>query len=223
LNRLKLVIRIGGSILGSPPRVEVVESYVSVISSLVLKEEKIGVVVGGGSLAREFIHTAKKLGLRKEDQDIIAIDVSRINARLFSMKLGLRSVPKTIGSMISTISTKGVAVMGGLRPGITTDTVAAILAGRWKADLLIKCSDQAGIYTADPKKFSDAKKLDTISYEELSSIVGSEHQPGIHSIVDPLAVKYLKRKRVRIIVVDGNDPKNLIKAVKGEKIGTVVY
>ncbi len=220
---MRLVIRIGGSVLGSPPKPQLVESYCSTILSLVAKGNKIGLVVGGGKLAREFIHIAKKLNLSREKQDTIAIEISRVNAKLFSMKLGIDLVPRNINSMISNLETKGIGVMGGLKPGITTDTVAAILSSKWKADLLIKCSDQSGIYSADPKVHSNAKKLDMITYEELTKLVGEEHRPGIHTIVDPIAVRYLKRQRLKMVVVDGYDPTNLIKVVEGKKIGTTVY
>lgn len=219
---MKLVVRIGGSILGSPPKAEMVESYCSALLSLASEGNRIGVVVGGGKIARKFIKIARELNLPHYKQDMVAIDISRVNAHIFSMKLGINIVPRNIGSMISVLESRGIGVMGGLKPGITTDTVAALLSTRWDADLLVKCSDQLGIYSADPKKYKDAKKLNSTTYEELARILGGEHRPGIHSIVDPVAVNYLMQKRVRMVVIDGSDPTNLIRAVKGEKIGTVV-
>jgi uridylate kinase len=163
------------------------------------------------------------MGLSTYQQDTVAIHASRLNARLVAMKLGgVSSVPTSIDGMLQRLSRNRVAVMGGLRPGITTDTVAAIVAQRWRADILVKASDQNGIYTEDPRKNKGAKKLDKITYERMKQILGGSHSPGIHSIIDPVAVDQLSELRVRLVVLNGLDPKGVVKAIHGEKIGTVV-
>jgi uridylate kinase len=50
----------------------------------------------------------------------------------------------------------------------------------------------------------------------------SRHKAGMHQIVDPEAVKVLKRKRVKLVVVNGFKPENILLAVQGERVGTVV-
>ena len=112
--------------------------------------------------------------------------------------------------------------MGGLKPGITTDTVAAVVAQRWRADILVKASDQNGVYTEDPRTNKKAKKLDKITYERMKQILGGSHKPGIHSIVDPVAVDQLMESRVKLVVLNGADARSVVKAIHGEKIGTVV-
>ena len=220
---MKIVVRIGGSVLGSPPDPEIVEGYSKVVSELTAERHALAVIVGGGPLSRKYIESAKKVGLSSFHQDLIAIHTSRLNARLVAMKLGgVSSVPTSINSMLLRLSRNRVAVMGGLKPGITTDTVAALLAEKWNADLLIKGSNQRGIYTSDPKEDKKAKKLDSISYARMKEILGGHHTPGIHSIVDPVAVERLAESRVKLIVLDGSDPRNMMKAVHGVKVGTVV-
>jgi uridylate kinase len=100
--------------------------------------------------------------------------------------------------------------------------VAALIAEKWNADLLIKGSDQDGIYTADPKLNKKARKLDKISYERMEQILGGRHRPGIHSIVDPVAVEHLMKSRVKLVVLDGSEPRGVLKAVHGERVGTTV-
>jgi uridylate kinase len=113
--------------------------------------------------------------------------------------------------------------MGGLKPGITTDAVAALVAERVDADLLVKGTDQDGVYNKEPRKHADAVKLDHLSFDDLQSVFSeNQHKAGMHQIIDPEAVKVLKRKRVRLIVVNGFKPENILAAVKGEKVGTVV-
>jgi len=108
-------------------------------------------------------------------------------------------------------------------PGITTDAVAALVSERVKADLLIKGTDQEGIYTKDPRKYMDAVKLDRLSFDELSEVFSeSKHKAGLHQIVDPEAIKVLKRERVKLVVVNGFKSENILAAVQGEKVGTVV-
>jgi uridylate kinase len=113
--------------------------------------------------------------------------------------------------------------MGGLRPGITTDTVATLVAERVGAQLLLKGSDQKGIYNKDPRTNPDAVKLDRLTFDELARVFEKNaHQAGIHQIIDPEAVKVLRRNRVKTVVVSGFEPENLLAAVRGENVGTVI-
>jgi uridylate kinase len=220
---MKAVLRIGGSVLGSPPSAKVVNAYAEVIADLNFEGHSVAVVVGGGEISREYIRSAAAMGLSTYQQDTVAIHASRLNARLVAMKLGgVSSVPTSIDGMLQRLARNRVAVMGGLKPGITTDTVAAIVAAKWRADILVKASDRNGIYTEDPRVNKKAKKLDRLTYEKMKQILGGSHRPGIHSIVDPVAVDHLVESRVKLVVLNGADPKGVIKAIHGEKIGTVV-
>lgn len=219
----RIVLRIGGSVLGSPPHAQLLERYASVISEARRSGRSVGVVVGGGPTARSYIEAAKALGLPRREQDLIAIQASRLNAKLVGMKLGVPRVYSTTQGMVSALNKEGIAVMGGLKPGITTDTVGAILGKAWRSDLLVKASDQDGIFTSDPRTDKNAKLVRNLSYPELVKILGVEsHRPGIHSIVDPVAVRYITKHRLRLVVVNGFDPSNALKAIRGEPVGTLV-
>jgi len=220
---MKAVLRIGGSVLESPPSAKVVNAYAEVIADLNFEGHSVAVVVGGGEISREYIRSAAAMGLSTYQQDTVAIHASRLNARLVAMKLGgVSSVPTSIDGMLQRLARNRVAVMGGLKPGITTDTVAAIVAAKWRADVLVKASDQNGIYTEDPRVNKRAKKLDKLTYERMKQILGGSHRPGIHSIIDPVAVDQLVESRVKLVVLNGADPRGVIRAIHGEKIGTVV-
>ena len=220
---MKIVLRIGGSIIGAPPKAKLVKEYAHIISKLVLEGHSVGVVVGGGAVAREYIKAARSLKLSSSQQDLAAIDASRLNASIVSMELGIKgTVPTTISTMVKALSKKKVAVMGGLKPGITTDAVATLLAQSWHANLMIKGSDQEGIYTADPRKDKSAKKLSRITHARMREILGVAYKPGVHSIVDPVAVKLLAKSKIKLIVLKGTNPKSVLMAVHGKKIGTLV-
>jgi len=219
---LKIVLRIGGSVLGSPPQTHLVEAYAGVISEVVGNGHKIALVVGGGSVARNYIEAARGLKLSHRDQDVVAIQVSRLNAKLVALKLGVPSIALTISGMVSRLSEDRIAVMGGLRPGITTDAVATLVAEAWDSDLLIKASNQNGIYTSDPRLHKDAKLLPKISYARLVEILGGRHSPGIHSIVDPVAAERIAQLKINLVVVNGEEPTNVLHAIEGKSIGTKV-
>ncbi len=223
---MRIVFRIGGSVVASPINTELMNKYVELLKSLKGQGHQLAVIVGGGTLAREFIGIAKNLGLAMQEQDELAISVSRLFAQLFVKKFGDLAGDKvalTLADAAECLEAGKIVVMGGLKPGITTDAVAALVAERVMADLLVKGTDQDGIYDKDPRKYGDAVKLDHISFDDLQSVLSEAvHKAGIHQIIDPEAVKILKRKRVKLIVVNGFKPENILAAVKGEKVGTSV-
>lgn len=220
---MKIILRIGGSVLGSPPDPPAVNGYAEVVTELNRQGHVVGIIVGGGEVSRRYIESARQLGLSAYYQDVVAIHASRLNARLVGLRLGsTASVPASVNGMVTRLRKGRVAVMGGLRPGITTDTVATLVARAWKPDLFIKASNQAGVYTADPKVDRDAELLTAVSYERLGEILGGKHKPGIHSIIDPVAIELLTRGRFNLVVVDGREPSNVLKVVEGRRIGTRV-
>ncbi|MCK4424270.1 UMP kinase [Candidatus Bathyarchaeota archaeon] len=223
---MRLVLRIGGSVVASPINPALINEYVDLLKALKRQGHEVAVVVGGGALARELIGIAKDLGLDEKPQDEVAISVSRIFAQLFEGKLGELScgrVPITVEEAVECLDKGKVMVMGGLKPGMTTDTVAALVAERIEADLFIKATDQEGIYDKDPKKHMDAVKLKRLSFDDLPCVFAEDrHKAGLHQILDPEAVKILKNKRVRVVVVNGFKPENVLAAVKGEKVGTLI-
>jgi len=223
---MRLILRIGGSVIASPINPALISKYVDVLKDLKMQGHEVAIVVGGGALARDFIKIAKNLRLDEKAQDEVAISVSRIFAQLFLKKLGelgCEAIPLTVEDAVKCSQDGKVAVMGGLKPGMTTDTVAALLAEKANADLLIKATDQEGIYNKDPRKYADAVKLEHLSFEELSDVFDEDkHKAGIHQILDPEAVKILKHKRVRVAVVNGFKPENVFAVVKGKHIGTII-
>ncbi|MEM3760961.1 MAG: UMP kinase, partial [Candidatus Bathyarchaeia archaeon] len=188
---MRIVLRIGGSVIASPINQTLIGEYADLLKTLKKMGHDVAVVVGGGAIAREFIQVAKNLGLAEKAQDEIAISVSRIFAQLFIKKLGrlgCGNVPLTVEDAVKCVYEGKIAVMGGLKPGMTTDTVAALLAEKLKADLLVKASDQEGVYDKDPKKYADAVLLKHLSFEDLPKFFSeNRHKAGIHQIIDPEA------------------------------------
>ena len=220
------MLRIGGSVIASPISPSLINNYAELLINLKAQKHDIVVVTGGGTLAREFIQIAKELDLEIHAQDEIAISVLELFAQVFLKKLAKLACDKvaiSLDEVESCLETRKIAFLGGLKPGITTDAVAALVAEHIGADLLLKGTDQDGIYDKDPRKFSDATKLDFIKFNDLEKFLAEKtHKAGIHQIIDPEAIKILKRNRVKLVVVNGFKPENLLAAVKGERVGTTV-
>ena len=223
---MKIIVRVGGSVVGSPLNASLIGKYVDLLKSLKQQGHEVVAVVGGGSLAREFIKVAADLGLEEAQKDWAAIHVSRLFAQLFVLGLGdegCGKVPVSLDEAEECLSSGKIVVLGGLRPGMTTDSVAALVGERVNADLLVKGSNIDGIYNKDPRKYFSAKRLDLVKFEDLGKIFEADsHRAGINQVIDPEAIKILSRSRLRTIVVDGYKSQNVLDAVNGKKIGTVV-
>jgi len=223
---MRIVLRVGGSVVASPPNPQLIQNYAEFFRNLRAEGYEAVVVVGGGTPARQYIQLAKDIGLKEEEQDEVAISVSRLFAQLLALKLGgleWKTIPTSLETVSEVLNEKGIVVMGGLKPGMTTDTVAALVASHVGAELIVKVSDQDGVYTKDPKKYSDAKKIDRLSFDDLSQLMEQDkHKAGIHQIIDPEAIRILKKNRIKTIIVNGKKPENLLAALKGEKIGTLI-
>ena len=223
---MKLVIRFGGSVIASPLNPKLIGEYAELLKKLKEEGYNVAAITGGGEIARQFIKAAKSLGLREAAQDELAIKASRLVAELLQKKLGDEAcpkIPRLIGEAENCLKEGKIVIMGGIKPGMTTDTVAALVAKAIKADMLIKATDQEGIYTKDPKKYKDAKLLRKVKIEDLEKIFEeNRHKAGIHQILDPEAIKILKELKLKIIVVNGFKPENIKLATKGKAVGTLV-
>ena len=145
---MRIVVRLGGSVVASPVNIDLIGKYAEIVRSVKQQGHEVAVVVGGGALAREFISIAKNLQLDMDSQDELAISCSRIFAQLFLKKLGsvaCSNVATTLDEAEQCLREGKIVVMGGLKAGLTTDSVAAMVAERVDADLLVKGTDQNGV------------------------------------------------------------------------------
>ncbi len=223
---VRIVVRVGGSVVASPPNPVLIGKYVDLLKDLNGQGHEVVAVVGGGALARDFIRVAGELDLDETNRDWAAIYVSRLFAHLFVMRLedaGCGIVPVSLDEAVACLKRGKIVVMGGLKPGMTTDTVAAMIGEKVDADLLVKASDVDGIFTKDPKKYPDARKIDELGLKDLTQLFEeNRHKAGIHQIIDPEAVKILRKGGMKMVVVNGFKPENVLLAVKGEKVGTII-
>lgn len=185
---------------------------------------KIAIVVGGGKTARDYISLAREMGGDETTCDMIGIEVTRINARILAIALEDCSpiIPKDFEEAYILLKTHKKIVMGGTFPGHTTDATAALLAEYLRAKRLLIATAVDGVYDKDPKKSRDAVKFDKLSYDKLVEIVSkTEAKAGGSSVIDLLAAKIIQRSGIETLVFKGS-PENIRRALKGEKVGTIV-
>ncbi len=100
-------------------------------------------------------------------------------------------------------------------PFVTTDTAAALRARELEADVVLKATRVDGIYSEDPERNPHAVRYSEITHQEVLS-------KGL-GVMDAQAVHHCMEARIPILVFDFQREGNLLRACKGEKIGTLVH
>ena len=98
-------------------------------------------------------------------------------------------------------------------PFFSTDTAAALRAAEINADIIFKATMVDGVYNKDPKKYPDAVKYDTLSFTQVLN--------DQLNVMDMTAATMCRDNKLPILVFDMADG-NIVKAIKGETIGTLV-
>jgi uridylate kinase len=225
---MKLVIKIGGSLILDKDcqiRVAEIKKFAKVIETLLKEGHEIVVVVGGGSEARKYIAAMRALGASEGYCDEIGIRVSRVNARLLinALKGVVHPIPpRTLEETLQATSSRRAVVLGGLQPGQSTNAVAAIVAELIGANMLINVTDVDGVYSADPSIDPNAEKFDEITTEQFFTLINvpDANLAGRYQLFDYLALKIVERSKIYTHFISGKNPENILKVVKGEKIGT---
>lgn len=191
---------------------------------------EISIVIGGGNIFRGLSGTAKGYDRVKGDQ--MGMLATVINSLALSSALtaeGQKSRVLTaigmepIGELyskwkaIDSMKNGEIAILscGTGNPFFTTDTGSSLRGIEIEADVMLKGTRVDGVYTADPEKDPDAKKFDTISYDEVLN--------RQLKVMDLTATVMCKENNLPIVVFDMDTPGNLEKLMKGENIGTYVH
>lgn len=109
-----------------------------------------------------------------------------------------------------------VIVGGGSgRPYVTTDTAALILALELDCNVVFKATKVDGVYDKDPVKNEGAKKFDTLSYQQAV-------EDGAITVMDKAALGMAMEHHIPTVIFNAMDDSNILRAAKGENVGTTI-
>lgn len=188
-------------------------------------------VVGGGNLVRG-AQEAERSGIRRVTADQMGMLSGLINA------MGMTDIFESEGVQTRCMSNiyaeqlaesysfrlaekhleKGrvVIVAGGIaRPYFTHDTAAVSIGLELSCDVILKATKVAGVFDKDPAKYGDAKKIDTISFQQAI-------ENDAIKVMDKAAIGLAMEQHMLITVFDAMQPGNLLKIVRGEVVGTKI-
>ncbi|MEP6821633.1 MAG: UMP kinase, partial [Chthoniobacterales bacterium] len=187
------------------------------------------VVIGGGNIWRGL--SASHRGMDRTTADYMGMLATVING--LALKSALDEVgvetrvqtaiemqnvaePFILGRAIRHLELGRVVIFvaGTGNPYFSTDTTAALRASEVRADVILKATKVDGVYDSDPKKNPDAKRYETISYNEALT--------KRLQVMDSTAFSLCMDNKIPMIIFDMNQPSNFTDVVLGKKIGTIV-
>ncbi len=189
----------------------------------------LGVVIGGGNIVRGT--TASAEGMDRVNADYMGMLATVINALALQDVLERKGIETRVVTAIRMEQLaepyirrralrhleKGRVVLfaGGTgNPYFSTDTAAVLRAIEMEAEVLIKATRVKGVYSADPEREPDAEFYPRLSFMD---VMTQELQ-----VMDAAAVSLCKENDVPIIVLNIGEPDSVVRAIRGQEIGTLV-
>ncbi|MCK5338261.1 MAG: UMP kinase, partial [Bacteroidales bacterium] len=203
--------------------------YASEIVEAASAGTQIAIVIGGGNIFRGLSGAAE--GMDRTQGDYMGMMATVINSLALQAELEKRgaktalfsgmlirpiAIPMSARSAINELeSGKIILISGGTgNPYFTTDSASALRALEIKANIILKGTRVDGVYTADPEKDPNAKKYETLSYDEAL-------EKGL-LIMDQTAFTMCRENNMPIYVFNMNEKGNLKKVLGGNNIGTLI-
>ncbi|GAA7584938.1 UMP kinase [Helicobacter pylori] len=205
--------------------IHVLDHIAKEIKSLVENDIEVGIVIGGGNIIRG-VSAAQGGIIRRTSGDYMGMLATVINAVAMQEALEHIGLDTRVQSAIEIKEIcesyiyrkairhleKGRVVIFGAgtgNPFFTTDTAATLRAIEIGSDLIIKATKVDGIYDKDPNKFRDAKKLDTLSYND--ALIGDIE------VMDDTAISLAKDNKLPIVVCNMFKKGNLLQVIKHQQ------
>lgn len=224
-----VVLSLGGSLINGSAGFDV--EFLKNFKTFILKQINAGyrfvIVCGGGRVCREYQDAARAVGLNKSlDLDWIGIHTTHFNANFMKGIFGKLSHSEIVKNESDKFKwTSKLLFSGGWKPGHSTDFDAVVLAKRYGAKTVVNLSNIEYVFDKDPNKFKDAKKIENITWANFRKIVGNKWVPGANAPFDPIASREAQKNKMKVVVMNGNNLKDLAKVLKGEEkiIGTIIF
>ncbi|HAF29562.1 MAG TPA: UMP kinase [Bacteroidales bacterium] len=204
--------------------------YAEQIKELTEAGTQVGIVIGGGNIFRGLSGATKGFDRVKGDQmGMLATVINSLALQSALTSINVNSLVYTavrmepVGELYNRDKVvknlekgKVVILSGGTgNPYFTTDTASALRAVEIGAEIILKGTRVNGVYTADPEKDKKATKFKQISFDE---VIKREL-----NVMDLTAFTMCKENNLPIYVFDMNQVGNLLRVIKGEEIGTLVW
>ncbi|MBP7740952.1 UMP kinase [Candidatus Woesebacteria bacterium] len=200
------------------------------IKQIYTEHVQIAIVIGGGNIFRGV--AGSKQGIDRATADYIGMMATVMNGLALQDALEQIGVPTRLQSALLMPSVaesfirrkairhmeKGRVIILGAGTGVpyvTTDTGASLHALELHCDVLMKATKVDGVYDKDPEKFQDAKRFETLSFKDAIEMPDVE-------IMDTSALAMSKENNMPLMVFKLFESDSLLRAVKGENIGTYV-
>lgn len=209
--------------------IDVIRSVCAVIKDCVDEGAEIGVVVGGGNFWRGVKDGGGKVERTRADHmGMLATSINALALADALEKMGVDVRVQTAIEMRAIAEPyvrlkacrhleKGRVVIFGCgtgNPYFSTDTAAILRAAEINADIVLLAKNIDGVYTADPAKDPTAKRYDELSYDEMLQ----KHLLAM----DLTATSLSMDNSIPVLLFALSDPENIHRALKGEKVGTLV-
>ncbi len=227
----RILLKLSGEVLageeGKGLDFDTVTTVCKVVKECAEMGTQIGIVVGGGNFWRG--RSSGEMDRPRADQmGMLATAINSLALQDTLEQLGVKAQVLTALSMpqVAEVFTKRKAVeyleggqvvifgCGTGNPFFSTDTAAALRAAEIDAEIIFKATNVDGVYDKDPNKFADAVKYDELTHSEVLS-------KGL-KVMDSTAASLCRDNNISILVFNLDDPQNIVRALKGENIGTVV-
>ena len=208
---------------------DVISAVSDAIKKCVDMGVQVGVVVGGGNFWRGVKDGGDKMvRVRADHMGMLATTINALAVADVLEQHGVQVRVQTaiemrqiaepyIRSKAIRHLEKGRVVVFGCgtgNPFFSTDTAAVLRAAEIDADVILLAKNVDGVYSADPVKHADAVKYDSITYDD----VLAQHL----AVMDSTATSLSMDNDIPVLLFALKDPENIVRAVMGEKIGTIV-
>ena len=206
---------------------DVVTSICESVKKCVELGAEVAIVVGGGNFWRGRSSgkmdrtTADHMGMLATVINALAISDTLIQLGVPSKvqsALAMPSIAETFvkDNAVEYLESGKVVVFacGTGCPYFSTDTASSLRAIEIGADIMFKATMVDGVYDKDPGKFADAKKYDAVTFKE---VLAKEL-----AVMDSTSAALCKDNKMPVLVFSLRDPENIVRAVTGENIGTLV-
>jgi len=222
----KTIISLGGSLI-VPDEIDTVflKKFRELVLSHVKKGKSFFIICGGGKITREYQEASSEITkLTREDLDWLGIHSTRLNAHLLRTIFRKESHPNIVKNPTKKINLKKkILIAAGWKPGCSTDYDAVLLAKNFRIKTIVNLTDIDYVYDKDPKKHKNAKPIKQISWRKFRKIVGDRWDPGMNVPFDPVASKEAEKAGLKVIILNGNNSKNLDDFLNGNRFkGTII-